>query len=722
MQICSQCSQQNQDNATFCNRCGSHLRGIRDPLVDRLIHKYQIKERIGGGGFGSVYRAEHIDLLKSVAIKILHPHLVHNELMVERFRREAQLLASLRHPNIVEVIDFGEMDSLGLYLVMEWLEGNTLQWHIKHEGQPPPETLQQIFEQLLDALGYAHQHGIVHRDLKPENFIWVPVPGPRNRRTLKVLDFGIARILEKGKSGARLTETGLAVGTPRYMSPEQAAGEIDRIDHRTDLYACGILLVEMLTGRPIFSGTTNEILLHQMESPPPSLSDLAPDKHFSPALEWVVQRALAKNPDQRFASAEQFTDALIAALDCNGTQIVKSNELQIPSVIRPIPASRPIITPPAYGPSPHHAPMAKYPTPPLPISTPAPQLSAQISIHAQRPELANDSPILPVNKTRALTPGSVVPPPRTPLTSPHHTSASGGSYRGEKQSGHRESQPQQNAMLAFHSHIANNWIWALIGLVGGVGVALMFFIFSSFGPESPSRNQGTRQTSLPRSHQDALPSLPSNVDALPSLPPPHNDSPRTDGDLHPRSNDSVFSKSEHQPPSDSSHIPHPRTQTATGTEPNSSTSDEPQSKSALPANQTKPPISSDQPGQATSIEPQRKPKTQLRPSKKLRTQRKPTPRINPPAHPEPKPTPKLAPTRHKTELRMISLTIRSKPSGAEVLIDSVTRGKTPLTIRFSEGQSIRVMVKKEGFLSNHFTWTADTKSTIRDVTLAEDIY
>ncbi|MCK6510035.1 serine/threonine protein kinase, partial [Myxococcota bacterium] len=291
MQPCPRCQEPNSPEATFCNRCGSHLRGAENPLIDRIIGKYRLKDKIGGGGFGSVYRAEHIDLPIPFAVKILHPHFAGNPLMVERFKREARLLAGLRHENIVQIIDFGHMPSLGSYLIMEWLEGKTFQWHIQRFGIPPRHILIQIFEQLLGALDFAHRHGIVHRDLKPENLILIE--GSNDRRTLKILDFGVARILtQRDENAPSLTETGLAVGTPRYMSPEQARGDIEEIDGRTDIYAAGVLLVELLTGRTLYGGTTNEILIQQIEAQPPSLQALAPQMYINPRLQAVVDRAL----------------------------------------------------------------------------------------------------------------------------------------------------------------------------------------------------------------------------------------------------------------------------------------------------------------------------------------------------------------------------------------------------------------------------------------------
>lgn len=670
------------------------MRGIEDPLIDRIIHKYRIRERIGGGGFGSVYRAEHVDLANSFAIKILHPHLVHNELMVERFRREAQLLATLRHPNIVQVVDFGQIDGLGLYLVMEWLEGKTLQWHIKHEGCPPVDILKQVFEQLLDALSYAHHEGIVHRDLKPDNMVWIP--GTRNRRMLKVLDFGIARMLEK-RGGSRLTESGLAVGTPRYMSPEQAAGEIERIDHRTDIYACGVLLIEMLTGRPIFTGTTNEVLLHQMETPAPRLSDLAPDSRYPPALEWVLQRALAKNPAQRYDSADAFGDALFSVLDGEQTQIVRPQDV------------KPAISPPRAGVSPQ--PSLGGVAPSGDVLRP-PQLTPQPSFPPPRVASATPSsgPLV-----RASTEAGLMPETRA-ITPVHHSSPEvslpgaisgsnsiSGMYRGEKQSGQRTGQTAHSQSTPAVDALQSNWIWAVIGLVGGVGVALMFYIFWSLPGSNPS-NQPLRAGLPPTSPKADLPLPPTLRDSSSkrkTLPTPRLTSPKRLVVLRnpaPR----IY--------------PMPRlvkrrivVQRRVAPTPRRIEAQDDPPLRVAPRVRPKP-----RPVQPRVVRRRRR-RYRRRARRRRRRTRRRRRRVRR------RKVVRRRPVVRRRAKATVKFVVRSTPAGAIVWIDSIKRGTTPLTLKLKTGVRVKVRISKTGFLSRRMT-LRPRKDRVLNVTLAENIF
>lgn len=489
MQICNQCNYTNGNDATFCNRCGGHLKGIQNPLIDRIIDKYRITERIGGGGFGTVYQAHHIELNNPFAIKLLHPHLLHNEEMVERFRREARLLAGLRHENIVQVIDFGSIDGLGFYLVMEWLSGKTLQWHIKEEGLPPFPIFFQIFEQLLDALDHAHSNGVVHRDLKPENLVLLK--GNRNRRTLKILDFGIARMVND-PSGRRITETGLAVGTPRYMAPEQAAGEIDRVDHRADIYSVGVLLVELLTGRQLFGGTTNEVLLHQIETPAPRLSELVPTRSFPPALEWVIQRALAKDPEKRFSSAREFADSLLSILEQESAQLYPSaSNVQLN-------ASNSALIGYNSG--------ALYPA----SSTPSSESRAAFS--TQPPPTLG---LPPLAETRAL---PLQGPPSIPHPSGQQISPSlsaqqaaplaPGQHALAHSSVHPELEKQNSAEPRIHYSF-----WIAATALSGLGLALLFWILQSDEnhPQNSLHSSRNVSSKVSRRLPQALPSLPKRI-------------------------------------------------------------------------------------------------------------------------------------------------------------------------------------------------------------------
>src|SRR5437773_3882136 len=263
---------------------------VTDTLINTLFDgRYKILRKLGAGGMANVYLAEDQELGRRVAIKILNERHANDEQFVERFRREAKNAAGLSHPNIVSIFDRGEAEGT-YYIAMEYLDGRTLKELLVRNGPTPVPIAIDYARQILSALSFAHRNGIVHRDIKPHNI----VVGADGR--LKVTDFGIAR------SGAsQMTEAGSIVGTAQYLSPEQARGA--PVDPRSDIYSLGVVLYEMLTGKVPFSGDTPvEIAmkhLSQVPEPPSKLRDGIPHD-----LDAVVMRALAKDPDQRYGSAE----------------------------------------------------------------------------------------------------------------------------------------------------------------------------------------------------------------------------------------------------------------------------------------------------------------------------------------------------------------------------------------------------------------------------------
>lgn len=295
------------------------LDGEKDWSEDALVvGNYQLTRLVGQGGFGAVYEAQHVTLKNSFAVKLLQPQWAKEEKFFERFQREALVMAELRHENVVQVIDFGVSEQLGPYLICEWLEGKSLYrlWRLNRNLKWG--WVLALMLQLLDALVYAHEKGIVHRDLKPENIIMTM--GSRGRLLVKIVDFGIAHIVGKhfqqqGEKKDDLHQRGAAIGTPYYMSPEQVRGELDRIDHRTDLYACGIILAEMLTGQRVFEGGSNRDTMRlQLEALPPRLSELNPDREYPEILEAIVAKALSKDPAHRFQNAHEFNQTLEQAM------------------------------------------------------------------------------------------------------------------------------------------------------------------------------------------------------------------------------------------------------------------------------------------------------------------------------------------------------------------------------------------------------------------------
>jgi len=263
---------------------------------------------------GWVYRARHLTLSSSMAVKLMKPDAGERADRPVRFAREARAASQLNHPHILSVSDFGETPGGLLYIVSELLRGSPLDLILERAGPLPLARIMRIFSQVLGAVEEAHRHGIIHRDIKPENIIVTTLRSGED--VVKVVDFGIAKVSDRG--GAKLTRQGQIFGTPAYMAPEQARG--GQVSAASDLYSCGILLFTLLTGRPPFwSESVVEIMASQMHDPPPTLADVAPSRRFGPELEAVVARALQKAPDERYNLAADlladFTRAVKAAAD-----------------------------------------------------------------------------------------------------------------------------------------------------------------------------------------------------------------------------------------------------------------------------------------------------------------------------------------------------------------------------------------------------------------------
>jgi serine/threonine-protein kinase len=264
---------------------------VSDSLIDTLFDgRYRIERKLGAGGMADVYLAEDQELGRRVAIKILNSRHGNDDQFIERFRREAKNAAALNHPNIVSIYDRGEAEDT-YYIAMEFLDGRTLKELIIGRGAAPINVAIEYARQILSALRFAHRHGIVHRDIKPHNVL---VDGEGR---VKVTDFGIARA-----GTSQMTETGSIVGTAQYLSPEQAKG--GEVDPRSDLYSLGVVLYELLTGKTPFDGETPvEIAMKHLSATPKPPSKLRPD--VPRELDMVVMRALAKNPDERYQSADE---------------------------------------------------------------------------------------------------------------------------------------------------------------------------------------------------------------------------------------------------------------------------------------------------------------------------------------------------------------------------------------------------------------------------------
>jgi serine/threonine protein kinase len=284
----------------------------KDPFIGREIlgGEYQVLEKIGTGGMGSVYKASQPAMNRMVAIKILHPKLANRKDLTSRFRREARAMSQLSHPNTVKVFVYGEMEDDGsLYIVMEMLEGRNLNQTVRKDGPIPSDRAIPILIQVCGALQEAHDLGIVHRDLKPEN-IFLSRQGGINDYP-KVLDFGLAKVTERQMQPGSiiLTQEGMVFGTPEFMSPEQAQGKT--LDARSDIYSLAVILYELLTGKLPFSAKTPmEYIQKHVTEPIIPLSERVAERQFPKGLDEVMARALSKKPENRFQTAAEFAEAL----------------------------------------------------------------------------------------------------------------------------------------------------------------------------------------------------------------------------------------------------------------------------------------------------------------------------------------------------------------------------------------------------------------------------
>jgi eukaryotic-like serine/threonine-protein kinase len=281
-----------------------------NPMIGAVLGNYRILEPLSSGGMGTVYRARHEILGRFAAVKLLRPELAAHEQLVQRFWGEARAASSIRHPGIVEVYDFGYTPEGDAYFVMEYLEGQPLARALARLGRFSELEAVAIARGIASALKAAHGKGIFHRDLKPDNVFLVPdLEGPTGATRAKVLDFGVAKLVDI-YPGAHRTQTGVLMGTPAYMAPEQAraAGEIDG---RADLYSLGCILYELLVGKPPFVAVgAGEIIAMQLFAEPVPPRVEVPD--VSPELERIVLRLLAKEPHDRFQSAGELVGALDA--------------------------------------------------------------------------------------------------------------------------------------------------------------------------------------------------------------------------------------------------------------------------------------------------------------------------------------------------------------------------------------------------------------------------
>ncbi|MFT4541256.1 MAG: serine/threonine protein kinase/Flp pilus assembly protein TadD [Planctomycetota bacterium] len=310
MQECLHCGHASKIGARFCPECGTKFGeskpGRQSLIGHTLSDKYRVVRELGSGGMGTVYLAEHTSLKKLVAVKVLHPDLYVSAESIQRFQREGIAAGQFTHAGAIQIFDFDKDESGVFYLAMEYVEGRSLGQLLREEGKIDVDRATDIIQQVLRVLAEAHRHGIIHRDLKPDNIMILP---SADRDQVKVLDFGLSKLVDVPLKASLVTQTGRIMGTPQYMSPEQCAGK--DVDARSDLYATALVMHELLSGEPTFGGDSiPEILVKHTTEPPPSLVDTRPELNIPADLDAWIVRALAKSPDDRFQTANEMLEGL----------------------------------------------------------------------------------------------------------------------------------------------------------------------------------------------------------------------------------------------------------------------------------------------------------------------------------------------------------------------------------------------------------------------------
>ena len=304
MKVCTTCGAEWPDDTKFCPSDGSPLKaaGGEEALIGGVIQSYHILEKLGEGGMGAVYLGEHVKMGRKSAIKVMTQSLAQDPDAIARFNREAANAARINHGNVCAIYDFGETPDGTIFLAMEFIEGEALTDLIKREGPLDLKRAGNILRQTGDALQAAHELGIVHRDLKPDNIMIAKARDGSD--VVKVVDFGIAKAMG-GEEGQNVTRTGLVVGTPEYMSPEQLSG--DKLDGRSDVYSLALVFFRMVTGvLPFQADSAQEVMIKRLTDDPTKLNDAYPAGNFPPKLQLVLDKAMERMPTDRYDAADGF--------------------------------------------------------------------------------------------------------------------------------------------------------------------------------------------------------------------------------------------------------------------------------------------------------------------------------------------------------------------------------------------------------------------------------
>jgi len=323
---CPECQTQYEDEILHCPEDGLDLSVVEpdDELLGRNVGSYRVSRLLGKGGMGAVYMAEHPVIGSRVAIKFLHQQYATDKKIVDRFFNEARAVNVIGHDNILKILDLNVTDDNRHYFIMEFLHGKPLQDLVLPDGPMLLEVAGPILIQICEALQAAHDSKIIHRDLKPDNVYLTVHKGKKN--FVKVVDFGIARVTDDAGVSTGKTQTGMVMGTPAYMSPEQAGGMTARIDARSDIYSLGCMMYQMATGRLPFPGTSfGEVLIGHLQLTPPAPRTLAPE--IPQAYEAVIVKCLQKKQEDRYQSMREAHDAIAQVMD----QLGISRDLPIAS-------------------------------------------------------------------------------------------------------------------------------------------------------------------------------------------------------------------------------------------------------------------------------------------------------------------------------------------------------------------------------------------------------
>lgn len=338
--VCIACKQEFAGDELTCPNDGTTLTPLtmEASIGSTIGEKYEILAVIGGGAMGLVYKARHTLMKRIVAVKMLHPNMLPDAGTVMRFKKEAEALSCLNHPNILTVFDFGISTQGQPYLVTDYLEGQTLGEVLEQNQSVPWQRAAAIFMQVCSALAHAHKNGVIHRDIKPSNIMLTEFEDQAD--FVKILDFGIAKVIsEENENANQLTRTGEVFGSPLYMSPEQCRGKT--LDARSDIYSLGCVLFRTLTGQPAFFGQDLvECLYKHVNEPAPRLNDIAPEAGIPEEFEVIVQKSLNKDPNERYQSMVEMKEALAATIGASVTTTTVESVMKTASLTGSLPTQQ----------------------------------------------------------------------------------------------------------------------------------------------------------------------------------------------------------------------------------------------------------------------------------------------------------------------------------------------------------------------------------------------